>query len=130
MSVSERGKNIIMLMHNFMLLDRSEEECEIIMKKYWHYKLPDDLIVNVEDEIIIELLGDFHFMIVSPEDSKIKYFGLNYTGITIIPPSSLSYFQGVFLKKKLTKKSSGVCALIVLISKAIKENKSIIHYGI
>ena len=119
-----------MLMHNFMLLDRTEEECELIMEEYWHNKQPNDLIANVEDDIICDLMEDFNLMIVSSEDSKVKYFGLNYAGITIIPPDSLSYFQNVFLKKKLTKKSSGVCDLIAMISRAVKENKSIIHYGI
>ena len=117
-------------MHNFMLLDRSEEECGMIMEKYRHYRIPDEFIVNVEDGIIVKLMEDLSLMITSPEDSEIKHFGLNYTGITIIPPVSLSYFQNVFLKKKLAKKSAGVYDLIVLISKAIKENKSIIHYGI
>ncbi|MCP1223874.1 hypothetical protein [Sebaldella sp. S0638] len=119
-----------MLMHSFMLLDRTEKECELIMQKYWYDKSPNDLIINVEDEIILKLLKDFHLMITGSENSKTKHFGLNYTGITIIPVTSLSYFQNIFLKRKLTKKSSGVCNLMLLISKAIKENKSIIHYGI
>ena len=62
-----------MLMHSFMLLDRTEKECELIMQEYWHDKSPNDLIINVEDEIILKLLKDFHLMITGPENSKIKY---------------------------------------------------------
>lgn len=45
-------------MHSFMLLDRSEEECGMIMKKYRHYRMPGKLIMNAEDEIITELMED------------------------------------------------------------------------
>lgn len=47
-----------MLMHSFMLLDRSEEECGMIMEKYRHYRMPGKLIMNAEDEIITELMED------------------------------------------------------------------------
>ena len=82
-----------------MLLDRLQEQCEIIMEKYRYYRIPDELIVNVEDVIIIELMEYLSFLITSSKDSKIKYFELNYTRITTIPPASLTYFQDIFFKK-------------------------------
>ena len=119
-----------MLSHNFIILDKSIEECDTVIHQYWHDRIPNEFIASVEDDIIVELLDDFSLMITSPENSKVKFFGLDYTGITIIPPDSLSYFQDIFLKKKLAGKSSGVCDLIAMISRAIAENKSIVHYGI
>ena len=119
-----------MLSHNFIILDKSIEECDAVIQKYWHGKIPNEFIASVEDDIIVELLEDFKLMITNPGNSKVKFFGLNYAGITIIPPASLSYFQDIFLKKKLSGKSSGVCDLIAMISRAIEENKSIVHYGI
>ena len=65
-------------MYSFMLLDRSKEECGMIMKKYRHYRMPDKLIMNAEDEIITELMEDHTFMTTNPEISKIKHFRLNY----------------------------------------------------
>ena len=53
-----KRKEYITLMHSFMLLDRSEEECGMIMKKYRHYRMPGKLIMNAEDEIITELMED------------------------------------------------------------------------
>ena len=64
--------------HSFMLLDRSKEECEMIMEKYCHYRMPDKLIINAEDEIITELKEDQTFMTTNPEISKTKHFRLNY----------------------------------------------------
>ncbi|EGW41622.1 hypothetical protein [Desulfosporosinus sp. OT] len=82
--------------------------------------------IAVDDDYIEPLLGklstlDTYFHSVSRPDK-----GLAYTGITIIPPPSLSKFKKIIDSTDLTE----LQVLSKKIDKAIQKHKSMIHYGI
>ena len=56
--------------------------------------------------------------------------GLDYCGITIIPPRSLKEFKKIIARANKQFKSSELENLINKINIAIRDNKHLIHYGI
>ncbi len=56
--------------------------------------------------------------------------GLDYCGVTIIPPNSLKQFYDVIIQANNHYQSQELKQLIKKISNAIIENKYLIHYGI
>ena len=56
--------------------------------------------------------------------------GLDYCGVTLIPPESLKEFKEVIIKANNHYQSQELNLLIEKIYKAICENKYLIHYGI
>ena len=80
--------------------------------------------ISVDDELIRPLLEKL---------SEVKCYwhildrlevGLAYTGINLIPPESCG------LIKKVLKNEQGLSELASLLSKAEKEDKFVIHFGI
>lgn len=58
------------------------------------------------------------------------YKDLAYYGTTLIPPSSLEQFLNILFEENIKYKSEELNKLINVISKAIKEEKWVIHYGV
>ncbi len=56
--------------------------------------------------------------------------GLDYYGVTLIPPESLKQFRDILIKANSYYQSQELQLLIEKISTAISENKYLIHYGI
>lgn len=84
--------------------------------------------------MLSELIGKY-----TEELMKIKtYFqvttqpghGLDYCGVTLIPPKSLKQFRDVIIKANSQCQFQELQLLIEMISDAIKKNKYLIHYGI
>lgn len=57
-------------------------------------------------------------------------FALARWGVTLIPPESLETFYNIISKNKRSKSSVELIDLIILLRKAISENKFVIHYGV
>jgi hypothetical protein len=57
-------------------------------------------------------------------------FALARWGVTLIPPESLEDFYNIVSKDKRSKSSKELIDLMILLRKAISENKFIIHYGV
>ncbi|ABW18856.1 hypothetical protein [Alkaliphilus oremlandii] len=57
-------------------------------------------------------------------------FALARWGVTLIPPESLGAFYNIILKDIRLKSSEELIKLMVLLGKAISENKYVIHYGV
>lgn len=56
--------------------------------------------------------------------------GLNRYGVTLIPPTSLGYFENIIKNDSRLLSDPSLKSLLCLIQKAISENKYIIHYGV
>ena len=101
--------------HNFGVIEKFEEDkwySDYEPKKYNCISVSDDLIEGIVKEHLEELgkLKTYFQM------KKHPGLGLDYCGITIIPPRSF--------------KSSELENLINKINIAIRDNKHLIHYGI
>ena len=118
-----------MAKHDFGIIDFFEEN-----KWYSDYKLKKYNCISVDDYLIEELIIRYDeelraintYFSVSTQVGK----GLDYSGITIIPPESLKQFKDVIIKANNRLKSKELQLLIEKITEAIMENKHLIHYGI
>ena len=90
--------------------------------------------ISVNDDILENLIMKY-----DEELKKVKtYFqvtsqpgyGLDYCGITIIPPNSLQQFYNIITNANSYYQSQELKLLIEKISDALRENKYLIHYGI
>ncbi len=84
--------------------------------KYECISIKDDYIVN-----ILEKLSDIDFYW---NTFDVSGKGINYTGITLVPPSSTQQFISVI------ESVPELLELKNLLLKALNENKWIIHFGI
>ncbi|SHJ20283.1 hypothetical protein [Lutispora thermophila] len=118
-----------MAKHEFGIIESFEEN-----KWYSHYEPEKYNCISVNGYLIEELIAMYN-----EELKAIKtYFqvttqpaaGLDYCGVTIIPPESLIEFRDVITKANNCFKSKEFQLLIEKITEAIKENKYFIHYGI
>ncbi|MBB6218876.1 hypothetical protein HNQ80_005051 [Anaerosolibacter carboniphilus] len=57
-------------------------------------------------------------------------FALARWGVTLIPPESLEDFYNIVSKDKKSKSSAELIDLMILLRKAISENKYVIHYEV
>lgn len=125
--ISLEGENLAK--HEFGIIDYFEKN-----KWYSDYEPLNYDCISVNDDLIEELIEKY-----IAEFMKIKtYFqvttqpgyGLDYCGVTLIPPNSLKQFNEVIIKANIHYQSRELKKLIEKISDAIRENKYIIHYGI
>ena len=122
-----RGDNLAK--HEFGIIDSFEEN-----KWYSDYEPERYNCISVRDDLIEQLIINY-----DEELKSIKtYFqistqpgmGLDYCGVTLIPPESLKQFGDVIIRANNQYQSQELEALIEVISDAIKEDKYLIHYGI
>jgi hypothetical protein len=116
--------------HEFGIIDSFDEN-----KYYGDYEPKRYDCISVNDDLILfHLIEEY-----GSELSKIKTFfqsssnpnfGLDYYGVTLIPPSSLEGFYDLIVLLREKYESSELDSLIEKISKSINENKYLIHYGI
>ena len=57
-------------------------------------------------------------------------FSLSRWGVTLIPPESLEAFCNIVAEDMKSKSSEELIDLMILLRKAISENKYVIHYGV
>ncbi len=119
-----------MAKHEFGIIDYFEEN-----KWYSVYEPEKYNCISVSDDLIEELIIKYNEELMAIK----TYFqvtaqpgtGLDYCGITLIPPESLKQFRGgVIIKANSHYQSQELKLLIEKVSNAISENKYLIHYGI
>lgn len=93
-------------------------------KRYDEYEPQKYNCICVDDEDLEAVLLDFKGIDFYWHTLNVKEKGLNYCGITLIPPRSTKAFIDVI------KDISALSKLKELSKKALKENKWIIHFGI
>jgi hypothetical protein len=80
--------------------------------------------ISVDDVYLEDIVSYFNHIDFYWHTLDIKGKGLEYCGITLIPPESLSEFINVIYD------IDGLYELRRLSEKALKENKWIIHFGL
>ncbi len=115
--------------HEFGIIDSFEEN-----KWYSDYEPEKYNCISISDDIIEELIIKFNDELMTIK----TYFqvatqpgtGLDYCGITIIPPDSLRQFRDIIIKANSQYQSQELKLLIEKVSDAMSKNKYLIHYGI
>jgi hypothetical protein len=115
--------------HEFGIIDFFEEN-----KWYSDYEPEKYNCISVNDDLIEELIRKYNEELMAIK----TYFqvttqpgnGLDYCGVTLIPPESLKQFRDVIVKANNHYKSQELQLLTEKITEAIRENKYLIHYGI
>ncbi|MGE7921264.1 short-chain dehydrogenase [Viridibacillus sp. NPDC093762] len=111
--------------HEFGILDDFDKQ-----KNYIDYKLQEYNYISVDDDIINCLMEQLSIMKTYFHSFKRPEYGLAYSGITIIPPESLSLFYDVVTSSRYFAKSVELQELASIIIKAIEVKNYIIHFGI
>ena len=91
-------------------------------KKYNCIAIDDDIINDWWDEL--SLIKTYFHCYSRPN------FALARWGVTLIPPESLEDFYNIVSKDVKSKSSKELISLIILLKKAISQNKYVIHYGV
>ena len=118
-----------MAKHEFGIIDSLEEN-----KWYSEYEPEKYNCVSVNDNLIGELIIKYNEELMTIK----TYFqvliqpgkGLDYCGVTLIPPESLRQFRKIIVKANNHYHSQELKLLIEKVSDAISKNKYLIHYGI
>jgi len=115
--------------HEFGIIDSFEENkwySDYEPKKYNCISVNDDLIEELIKKYYEELMAIKTYFQVTTQPGN----GLDYYGVTLIPPKSLIQFRDVIIKANSQYQSQELQALIEMITDAIKKDKYLIHYGI
>ncbi|MBC8585027.1 hypothetical protein [Youxingia wuxianensis] len=88
----------------------------------WKYNF-----IKVDDELIEPLLPSFCGIKTFAHTLEEPWDGLNYCGITLIPPQSIPAFQISLLQSEHLGRLQ---ELLALLKTAQSQNKFVIHYGI
>ena len=80
--------------------------------------------ISVDDDYLKDIVSRFNHIDFYWHTLDTKGKGLEYCGVTLIPPESLSEFINVIYD------IDGLYELRLLSEKALKENKWIIHFGL
>ncbi|HHV46284.1 MAG TPA: hypothetical protein GXX53_05255 [Tissierellia bacterium] len=118
-----------MTRHEFGIIDFFEENrwySEYKPEKYNCISVIDDLIEKLIIKYNEELMAIKTYFQVTTQPGT----GLDYCGVTLIPPESLKQFRGIIIKANSYFQSQELELLIKKVSTAINENKYLIHYGI
>ncbi|GCD10374.1 hypothetical protein [Clostridium tagluense] len=118
-----------MTKHEFGIIDfliKDKWYVEYEPEEYNCTSVNDDLL----DEIINKYVEEFTNMKTYAHILTNPMWGLNYCGITLIPPESLGKFCNIITDANNRYQSQELKLLLKKISEAIKEKKYLIHYGI
>lgn len=115
--------------HGFGIMDEIMYNVDYVYYEPEEYScifINDDFI----EEIIHNYLEGFKNMETYAHSTNDPGWGLNYCGITLIPPKALQKFSDIITSANNQYKSQELELLINMISEAMRENKFLIHYGI
>lgn len=102
--------------------DKNKDYSEYEPQKYNCIAIEDDIIDDWWNELV--LIKTYFHNCNRPE------YALARCGVTLIPPESLEAFYDIVANDSRSKKSEELINLMLLIRKAINENKYVIHYGV
>jgi hypothetical protein len=115
--------------HEFGIIDSFEENkwySDYEPKKYNCISVNDDLIEELIKKYYEELMAIKTYFQVTTQPGT----GLDYCGVTLIPPESLKQFRDIIIKANNYFKAKEFKLLTEKITEAITGNKYLIHYGI
>ena len=118
-----------MVKHEFGIIDSFEENkwySGYEPEKYGCISVSDDLIGELTTKYNNELMAIKTYFQVKTQPGA----GLDYCGVTLIPPESLKQFKELVVKANNHYQSQELELLIQKISDAIYKNKYLIHFGI
>ena len=102
--------------------DKENDYSDYEPEKYHCVAVDDDYINDWWNRL--ELLKTYFHCYNRPEQALARW------GVTLIPPESLESFYEIVAADKRSKSTPELIELLVLIRRAITENKYIIHYGV
>lgn len=109
-----------MAKHEFGIMDSAP----IRGRRYDEYEPQKYGCISVDDDYIADILLQFNVFDSYSHTTDISIKGLEYAGITLIPPASLDKFISVIeTDKNLTPLKNLLC-------RAKEQNKYVIHYGL
>lgn len=115
--------------HEFGIINWFKEN-----KCYGEYEPWKHDCIAVNDELLEQILIDYNEEFMKLETyfriTTVGGCGLNYCGVTLIPPDSLEYFCHIIKKANKHYKSEEIELLIEKIIEALRQGKYLIHYGI
>lgn len=111
-----------MARHEFGIIDGPLSESD----NFQEYEPEKYGCISIDDDYIENLMPYFENIPTFFHRLTWRETGLNYIGITLIPPMSCKLFSQVF-KKQQNPAYDRLCELLDL---AEKENKFVIHYGL
>ncbi|WP_457945359.1 hypothetical protein [Caproiciproducens sp. LBM24188] len=115
--------------HEFGIIDSFEEikwYSDYEPEKYNCISVSDDLFEELIIKCNEELLAIKTYFQVTTQPGT----GLDYCGVTLIPPESLKQFRDIIIKANNHFKAKELQLLTEKITEAITGNKYLIHYGI
>ena len=92
--------------------------------RYDEYEPQKYNCISVDDDYIEDIVANFNHIDFYWHTLDVKGKGIAYTGVTLIPPTSMQAFIDV------VKDVFGLSELKELSEKALAENKWIIHFGL
>ena len=93
-------------------------------KEYIDYEPEKYGCISVDDEYILRIIIKLKIIKCFHNSTDNPKFGLNYYGITLIPPESLGNFTDIVMDIK------ALSELTALLEQARREGKFVIHFGI
>lgn len=95
------------------------------------WKAGDDVAcVAIDDDVLNDWWGELSLIKTYFHSYNRPNFALARWGVTLIPPESLKAFYNIVSTDRRSKTSKELIDLIILLRKAMSENKYIIHYGV
>lgn len=86
--------------------------------------------VAIDDDILNDWWKDLTLIKTYFHCYSRPNFALARWGVTLIPAESLEAFYNIVSKDKRSKSSMELVNLMILLRKAISEDKYVIHYGV
>lgn len=99
-------------------------------KSYWDYEPQKYNCVAIDDDILNDWWDELILIKTYFHCFSRPCFSLARWGITLIPPESLKAFYNIVSTDERSKSSKELTDLMILLRKAISENKYVIHYGV
>ena len=100
---------------------------------YVYYEPEKYNCISVNDDLIGEIINvyieEFKTLKTYAHSTTEPIYGLDYCGITLIPPESLERFRNIIVSANSLYKSQEFDDLIDKIFNAMLENKYLIHFG-
>lgn len=109
----------------FGIIDEFEKD-----KDYSCYEPQKYSCVDINDDILNDWWNELTLIKTYFHCYSRPSFALDRWGVTLIPPDSLETFYNVVSNDKRSKSSNELIDLMVLLRKAISNNKYVIHYGV
>lgn len=104
-------------------ISTTEIYIDYVPEKYNCIKIDDDLYIN-------DWWPQLQNMDTYFNELNCPSKGLNRHAVTLIPPTSLRCFENIVKNESRIISDPNLQKLLIMIQKAISENKYIIHYGV